>query len=399
MNKKTAKLFLILISFLFISNNTNAQLWKKIKKKAEKIVEREIDRTTNPKKEKTTKENNDESDDGELGKVSSDAPNLWRNFKFVPGEKVIFYDNLQFEEIGEFPSRWDLVKGNAEVAKLNGEKVIILTAENANIIKPLFEKTGYLGDEFTIEYDVLIPNFFDEKIWHLENQIFFDSQIYSRSIEIEFDENDKKLSGWASNRNFKIEGVPLGNQNEWHHISISYFKGKFKMYYDNRRISNIPKFDMYPEIFAINLWCYYQGKKQHPYLALKNIRIAHGGGSIYKRIIADGKYITNGIIFDSGTSKMKKSSLGIINKVVSILKENKDWKFDIIGHTDSDGDDTSNLKLSSSRAEAIKNAIIEQGIDAKRLTVIGKGESEPLNTNSSPEEKANNRRVAFVKKE
>jgi outer membrane protein OmpA-like peptidoglycan-associated protein len=394
---RIAKILIICCTFFFgFTNNVEAQFWKKLKKKAEKIVEKEIDNTIDPNSKKGDSEEKEEDTSSE--KISADAPNLWRNFKFVPGEKVIFYDNLQFEEVGEFPSRWDLVKGNAEVAKLNGEKVIILTAENTNIIKPLFNKTGYLGDEFTIEYDVLIPNFFDEKIWHMENEIFFDSRVYSKSVEVRFDESSKKTRGWASNRNFKVEGVPLGNQNDWHHISISYYKGKFKMYYDNRRISNIPNFDMNPEIFALNLWCYYNGKKQHPYLAIKNIRIAHGGGQMYKRIIADGKYVTNGIIFDSGTSNIKKSSLGIINKVVSVLQEYKDWKFDIIGHTDNDGDDVSNIKLSSDRAEAVKKAIIEQGIDAARLSIIGKGESEPLNSNSTPEEKANNRRVAFVKK-
>ncbi len=395
MNRIIKILIISATLFFGFTNHVQAQFWKKLKKKAEKIVEKEIDKTIDPNGQ--SEENNEENSESSE-KIPADAPNLWRNFKFVPGEKVIFYDNLQFEEVGEFPSRWDLVKGNAEVAKLNGEKVIILTATHANIIKPLFKKTGYLGDEFTIEYDVLVPNYFDEKIWHMENQIFFDSTIRSKSINIRFDENSKKIFGWASNKNFKIEGVKIGNQNDWHHISISYYKGKFKMYYDNKRVSNIPKFDMYPEIFALNLWCYYNGKKQHPYLAIKNIRIAHGGGQMYKRIMADGKYVTNGIIFDKGTSTIKKSSLGIINKVVNILKENSDWKFNIIGHTDSDGDDTSNIKLSSDRAEAVKKAIIEQGINAARLTVTGKGESEPLNSNKTPEEKANNRRVAFIKK-
>ena len=87
------------------------------------------------------------------------------------GQKTVWYDNLKREEVGEFPSRWDLINGNTEVASLNNEKVILFTAKNRNTIKPLFKKTGYLGDEFTIEYDVLIPNFYDEKIRGMRNQI------------------------------------------------------------------------------------------------------------------------------------------------------------------------------------------------------------------------------------
>ena len=391
---------ILTLFFLFSYCNVNSQIWKKIKDKAEnafiKKAEKEIDKTLDSE---TSTENNSEKKEKITENDISAAPlNLWRNFKFIPGEKVIFYDNLKFEEVGEFPSRWDLINGNAEVALLNNEKVILFTAKNRNTIKPLFKKTGYLGDEFTIEYDVLIPNFYDEKIRSMRNQVYFDSNVRQKNIEIEFDEYSKKLSGWASNSKFKIEDVEIGNQNEWHHISISYYKGKFKMYYDDKRISNIPNFDMYPEIFALNVWCYYSGKKQHPYLVIKNIRIAHGGGEMYKRIIADGKYETNGILFNPNKTKIKPQSMGIINKIVTILEENKNWKMDIIGYTDSDGEEVTNLKLSENRAKSVKEAIIEQGIEANRLTVIGKGEANPLNTNNTPEEKANNRRVAFIKK-
>ena len=70
----------------------------------------------------------------------------------------------------------------------------------------------------------------------------------------------------------------------------------------------------------------------------------------------------------------------------------------IIGHTDSDGDNESNLILSKQRAEAVMQALLHKGIDPDRLTTKGKGEQEPLNKNNSAEEKATNRRVEFVLK-
>ena len=200
-----------------------------------------------------------------------------------------------------------------------------------------------------------------------------------------------------SSSSFKLENVSAGQVNQWHHIAISYYKGKFKMYYDDKRISNIPKFGTEPDIFAIDFHSYgHRNIKIHQ--AIKNIRIAHGGGQMYKRIMADGKYVTNGILFDSGKSIIKPQSMGIINKVATVMEENPDWKFQIIGHTDSDGLTEKNLILSKQRADAVKQALIKLRIDEKRITTSGKGEDEPLNTNKTPEEKANNRRVEFILK-
>ena len=80
----------------------------------------------------------------------------WSKYDFVPGDQVIFEDNLQKEDNGEFPSRWDLNSGNAEVAELDGEKVIMLRDGNPQIV-PYFKDPGedHLPDVFTIEFDLL----------------------------------------------------------------------------------------------------------------------------------------------------------------------------------------------------------------------------------------------------
>jgi outer membrane protein OmpA-like peptidoglycan-associated protein len=70
----------------------------------------------------------------------------------------------------------------------------------------------------------------------------------------------------------------------------------------------------------------------------------------------------------------------------------------IIGHTDSDGEDTANMELSRKRAEAVKTALINvYNIAADRLQTDGKGESEPVGDNGTPDGKAQNRRVEFIK--
>ncbi len=67
---------------------------------------------------------------------------LWSQYDFVPGEKIIFEDNLSGEESGEFPSRWDLTSGSAENASLGNDKVIHLVHNNT-IIFPLMDKRRF----------------------------------------------------------------------------------------------------------------------------------------------------------------------------------------------------------------------------------------------------------------
>ena len=69
----------------------------------------------------------------------------------------------------------------------------------------------------------------------------------------------------------------------------------------------------------------------------------------------------------------------------------------IEGHTDSDGEKGFNQELSEKRAAAVKDVLVESGIASSCLKTKGYGESRPVDYNSTPEGKANNRRVEFVK--
>ena len=82
-----------------------------------------------------------------------------------------------------------------------------------------------------------------------------------------------------------------------------------------------------------------------------------------------------------------------------MLVENKDLKVQIVGHTDSDGEDAANLDLSKRRAASVKAALTREfAIDAGRMDTDGKGESQPVDGNNTPAGKANNRRVEFIRK-
>ena len=130
---------------------------------------------------------------------------------------------------------------------------------------------------------------------------------------------------------------------------------------------------------------------------MKNIRIATGKIKLYDRVVTDGKFVTNGIRFDSGKATLRPESMGVINQIYNLLAEHAELSFSIVGHTDSDGSEESNLVLSEARANAVKDALVEAGISADRLSAKGMGESQAVDTNATPEGKANNRRVEFIK--
>ncbi|MGO4820224.1 MULTISPECIES: OmpA family protein [unclassified Flavobacterium] len=99
------------------------------------------------------------------------------------------------------------------------------------------------------------------------------------------------------------------------------------------------------------------------------------------------------ILFDSGKSSFKTQSYSVLQSITDILKEYPNSNFMIEGHTDSDGSNALNQTLSENRAAAVRNYLIEKGINTDRLKSTGFGETKPIDTNKTSKGKANNRRV------
>jgi outer membrane protein OmpA-like peptidoglycan-associated protein len=99
------------------------------------------------------------------------------------------------------------------------------------------------------------------------------------------------------------------------------------------------------------------------------------------------------ILFNSGKATFKEETFPVLQSIASILKEFPGSKFSIEGHTDSDGANVLNQALSENRAAAVKNYLIENGIEASRLSSTGFGETKPISSNKTKAGKANNRRV------
>lgn len=362
-------------------------LFKK-KKKAEKeeaaSVETKSESSENLPSEKLT----------EPASASKPAPKptlvSYGKFDFVPGEKIIFEDAVEGEAPGEFPSKWNLGSGKIEVAELNGQQVIALLEGNYATIFPLWKnKSDYLPEQFTVEFDFYPPTGSTTVV-----PVGFRNTA-AGSEYLEGDDFGSWLTVGSQASVFQASGYAPDNESytdRWHHISMSYNKGNIKVYSDHSRLANLPRANGNPHSLTLA-----GAVSETQPIYLKNIRIASGGGDLYKRVMSDGKFISRGILFDVDKATLKPQSMGPINEIAAMMKAHPELKFEIGGHTDGDGADARNLKLSQERANAVKNQLASMGIDGSRFTTKGYGKTKPTMPETSPEAKANNRRVEFVK--
>src|SRR5690606_36231365 len=128
------------------------------------------------------------------------------------------------------------------------------------------------------------------------------------------------------------------------------------------------------------------------------LRLAVGAPDTRNKLLTEGRFSTTGIYFNTNSADIKPESFGILKEIADVLTENPDVKINIIGHTDSDGDEAHNLDLSKRRAASVRQALIDNfGIGGDRMQTDGKGESQPAESNDTAAGKAANCRVEFVK--
>ena len=173
---------------------------------------------------------------------------------------------------------------------------------------------------------------------------------------------------------------------------------RLRMYIDGNKVWDLP--DAFQEsnynavVFYIN--DYYNNNSDKYFIS--NIVLAEAGADTRHKLIETGSFSTNEILFETNKATIKPSSEKILTELGNALKDNPNFKVMIIGHTDSDGKEEDNLKLSEKRAESVKNYLTSKfAIDGSRMQTTGKGELQPLAENKTEEGKSQNRRVEFKK--
>ena len=327
-------------------------------------------------------------------KQETPAQTAYAKSDFVPGDEVIYDDPMDDEQLGEFPSRLELLAGESEVLEINGKKCFAMSHHGDRVSPLMKNPRNFLGDVFTVEFDAFQTGEEEGRLeWEFFPADMDKDPVFHLEIPVSDDaDNYSHIWYWkaASGEQEGSRPVTL-TSGKWHHLAISFNKRALKYYLDGERIINIPNVAMAPGWFAL-------GSVFEPKLSITNLRICKGAVPLYDRLASDGKIVTYAITFDTGKATLKPEADVEINRIKGIMDQDASLKFEVQGHCDNTGSDKVNDPLSQKRAEAIVARLVELGIAKDRLTAVGKGSHEPIADNSSDEGRAKNRRVEFVKK-
>ncbi|MGK0253442.1 MAG: OOP family OmpA-OmpF porin [Mariniflexile sp.] len=424
--------------FMFLSvSNSQAQFLKKLKNRIEQKVENVVVEKTSDKAADETSNTLDTIFDGNKGhnkKDKSKSSNknqdnnieskestqteeesseigfgVYSNFTFIPGNKLLFYDDFAKDALGDFPANWE-TGGSGEVVTTSDSEGKWLSISRRAGYMPTME--NQLPENYTIEFDLANNGYGSGKPISKLFFAFLTKKVYAMGaggsladIEILLSNNGftvSKVENFGGEVEVKI-GSSINRQmpdylNSTVHISMAVNKKRLRMWVNEEKLVDSPN------LLQVNIGKYFiiqamdvLPEKGH-FVGISNFKIAESTEDLRSLLLKNGKFSTTGIYFDTAAFTVKKESYGILSEIAKMLKDNPDINLQIIGHTDSQGDDSSNQYLSRSRAQMVKQILWEEfEIEYDRLKFIGKGATEPVDDNTTEKGRANNRRVEFVK--
>jgi OmpA-OmpF porin, OOP family len=413
--KNTIFIFILIITS-GLQLTTQAQ-FESLKKKTEDTINKEIEKQTEAKDEQQNdneaQTNNEKQDSqNQTGNNKTDETQTSDDvqfksstqYDFVPGENVIFFDDFSQDAIGDFPALWTANSaGEINTINIADGHWFNLNSTDGNYF--------YLNDinfpkNFIIEFDI-VPK-------KTGGRIAAGLLLYGESKRKEMDNNPNPGNGGImisiEKQNWNTWGYKEGEKEKItgssklnpviaekvNHVIIWFQGRRVRIYHQEAKVLDIPT-NIYDGVKLSRL-CFRLSRGASCGSYISNLRITDAAPDMRSKLITEGKLVSYGIYFDVNKDVVKSESFGTIKQIADVLKENADVKIKIVGHTDSDGDDKSNLDLSQRRAASVKSVLVKEfGIDASRIETDGKGESEPVAKNDSVINKALNRRVEFIK--
>jgi OmpA-OmpF porin, OOP family len=370
-----------------ILDNVKKKITDKSTKKAEDTVNKTVDQTGKSTENKTEGASTEKEKSTDAGKAGSGKfSSISTKFDYVPGDKIMLMDDFTLDELGEFPTRWRLKQGNYEIVDAEGMRWLRCTSPDGRV-RMKAAGSGPLPEFWTLEFDLVMggPTPGSMSIRGLKNE---DTQCW----EVVFPQGNDMVfrSGdlFSSTPLDDAEGV-TGQ----HHIMIMARGNGLKAYIDRQRLVNVPEIPAasgMPTDIEMRMF-----SPTEPMIA--NVRFAEGCRPP-KDMLAEGKLVTYGIYFDSGSDVVLPESAPVLRQIAGYMETNADVKLMITGHTDNVGAAASNLDLSKRRAASVAKVLSEQfSVNGDRFETDGKGDTQAVTSNAKPEGRAMNRRVEFAK--
>lgn len=422
---------LLLILFLFTSLvclETQAQVFKKLEKKVtrkvnekiDKKVDQKIDESLNEmdgtgKKDREIKSTAPASGEANRSASAQTSPmaggfSYSSKFDFVPGDKILLYEDFSGDAIGDLPAAWN-TNGTAEVVKLNNQQGQWMKMKSGSLFIPDLDKT--LPEDYTLEFDLCASGLDRNTSSNALVEVFLSE---SKALNV----NDKNFAGFSIPfcQYIDVSMVARNNVSDDKdailrsviktdlrkdalskmHVAISANKKRLRVWISENKEIDIPR--LMPNYNKIKYIKFFPKgfKDDKENIFITNVRLAEGGQDLRSQLETKGKYSTTGILFHTGSANILPESAGVIREIATVLKANSSMKVRITGHTDSDGEANNNLKLSQQRAASVKDLLVKDfGINGARIITEGKGESAPVADNANALGKAQNRRVDFEK--
>ncbi len=354
------------------------------------------------------------------GKENHESPSLktYSKYDFVAGEKIVAFEDFSQDAVGDFPDKWN-TNSTGEIVTIEGQAGHWLALKKQGLFVPEFVTS--LPENFTLEFDLVVNSGFNYYSDLLQLYLIdgdngkklFDGafiQSLSRSgVQLAFHPNNGTNGGSAKIMSFETGQTVINNQMQTDQfyasggknkvkVSIWRQKQRIRMYLNEEKIMDAPRAFLQDKKYQTIVFQIPFDLKPGDQYLISNIKLAVGAPDTRNKLLTEGKFSTTGILFDVNSDKIKPESYGVLKEIAVILQDNNNLKIKIIGHTDSDGDAANNLDLSKRRAVAVKNILGKEfNIDEQRMETDGKGEQTPVASNNSPEGKAQNRRVEFIK--
>jgi OOP family OmpA-OmpF porin len=302
---------------------------------------------------------------------------------FIPGERTIFFDDFTDVGADDIPPHWPVHDGKIEMRPIEGARPEMYAPDNVALTSPpMIVPANFTFQSEWMGGGEMEWNFRNGKTIVLTAVVHADSENKFASVQILNADGGTLGSGKISTDTSKPIEFALWAQQR-----------RMGVYLNGQKVIDVDEF----QFSAINHFDQVEAKFRDA--SIHKVRVAETAPDFTVAINSGGKFVTHGIEFDSDSDHLKPNSAAVLKEVAAALTKDPQLKLEIDAYTDPIGDAAHSLELSKLRAEAVQSVLVTQfGIAAARLTANGFGATKLLGSNGTPEGRAENRRIEFMKK-